>query len=192
MSVILPYEKKIQKQQVLAYKKEQRTFLLTSRFNNNTWSENEEYRNKNANIKCIYCSPDTITKSIPIDSINFILEMNNDTNRIMGIGMIRNHPIMNKFQVYENGNYNRYVYIGKNRIDRDTMSEEEEQVMQVFDILCFKGNHHMKRGQGLKSFPVDMLYRCSKKLDLVKFISQMFKKRLLKNDEPDKTYKSLI
>jgi hypothetical protein len=58
------------------------------------------------------------------------------------------------------------------------MSEEEEQVMQIFDILCFKGNRHMKRGQGLKSFPVDMLYRCSKKLDLVKYIGNMFKIRL--------------
>jgi hypothetical protein len=104
--------------------------------------------------------------------------MNNDTNKIMGIGMIRNHPVLNKFFVYDNGNYNRYVYIGKNRISRTDMSEEEEKVMQIFDILCFQGNRHMKRGQGLKSFPVDMLYRCSKKLDLVKFIGNMFKIRL--------------
>jgi hypothetical protein len=58
------------------------------------------------------------------------------------------------------------------------VNEEEEKVMQIFDILCFTGNRHMKRGQGLKSFPVDMLYRCSKKLDLVKFIGNMFKIRL--------------
>jgi phage gp16-like protein len=105
--------------------------------------------------------------------------MNNDTNKIMGIGMVRNHPILNKFFVYENGNYNRYVYIGKNRISREDMSGEEEQIMQAFDILCFKGNRHMKRGQGLKSFPVDMLYRVSKKIDLVNFIGNMFKIRLV-------------
>jgi hypothetical protein len=181
MTEILPYEKKIQKQLVADYKKELRNFLLTSRFNNQTWCENEEYRKRNSNIKCIYCSPDKIAQNIPIDAITFILEMNNDTNKIMGIGMVRNHPIMNKFHVYENGNYNRYVYVGKNRIGRESMTEEEEKVMQVFDVLCFKGNQHMKRGKGITSFPIDMLYRCSKKLDLVKFISQMFKNRIIKN-----------
>ena len=104
--------------------------------------------------------------------------MNNETNSILGIGMVRNHPIFNKFHVYENGNYNRYVYAGKTRIDRNEMTAEEDLIMQVFDILCFRGNRHMKRGQGLKSFPPDMLYRCSKKLDLVKFINNMFKTRL--------------
>jgi len=98
----------------------------------------------------------------------------------MGIGMVRNHAIVNKHQVYSNGNYNRYVYVGKNRIDREDMTDDEETIMQVFDILCFKGNRHMKRGQGLKSFPVDMLYRCSKRLDLIQFVSEMFKSRLSK------------
>jgi len=179
MTTSLPYEEKIHKKLVSDYKKQIRNFLLTSRFNNTTWSENELFRKEHPNFNCVYCSPDPVTISIPIDSVLFILEMNNDTNKIMGIGMVRNHPILNKFFVYENGNYNRYVYIGKNRISREDMSEEEEQIMQVFDILCFKGNKHMKRGQGLKSFPVDMLYRVSKKIDLVDFIGNMFKIRLV-------------
>jgi hypothetical protein len=58
------------------------------------------------------------------------------------------------------------------------MTEEEDHIMQVFDILCFKGNQHMKRGQGLKTFPIDMLYKCSHRLDLVKFIAEMFKSRI--------------
>jgi hypothetical protein len=179
---IKPHEEKIHKQLVNDYRKELRNFLLTSRFTNSTWLENQAFREANPTFKCIYCSPDKISQNIPIDSILFILEMNNDTNQIMGIGMVRNHPILNRFYVYENGNYNRYVYSGKHRIGREEMSEEEERIMQVFDILCFKGNRHMKRCHGLKSFPVDMLYRCSKKLDLVKFISNMFKIRLAKKE----------
>ena len=105
--------------------------------------------------------------------------MNNDLNKIIGVGMVRNKPVLSKHRVYENGNYNRYVYIGNNRIGRDEMSEEEELIMQVFDILCFTGNKHMKRGQGLKSFPIEMLYRCKQRLDIVDFIGKMFKKRLL-------------
>ena len=121
-----------------------------------------------------------------MDTVLFILEMNNDTNRVVGIGMVRNHPISNSSYktVYKNGNYNRYVYVGKYRIDRSEMNEQEERIMKVFDILCFTGNRHMKRGQGLKSFPVDMLYRCNKTLDLVNFISEMFKKKMAnKNDK---------
>jgi hypothetical protein len=170
--------KKVLKTYILEYKKTFRHYLLTSRFNSSTWNENESYRLKNPSINCIYCSPEPISKIIPIDSIMFVLEMNNDTNKIIGIGMVRNHPYVNKYCIYSEGNYNRYVYIGKIRIDRNSMTDDEERIMRVFDILCFTGNKHMKRGQGLKSFPVDMLYRCSVKLDLVNFIREMFKRRL--------------
>jgi hypothetical protein len=170
-------EKIIIKKRVKEFKKSFRHFLLTSRFNNETWKENIEYRKKHPNIGCVYCSPDPISKDIGPDSVMFILEMNNDTNKIMGIGLIRNHPFVNKYRVYDDGNYNRYVFIGKRRIDRDAMTEEEERIMKVFDILCFTGNKHMKRGQGLKSFPSDMLYKCSKRLDLVQFIKKMFQNR---------------
>ena len=58
------------------------------------------------------------------------------------------------------------------------MNIEEETIMKVFDILCFKGNRHMKRGQGLKMFPSRMLFNVRKKIDLVEFIRNMFKKRI--------------
>jgi hypothetical protein len=169
------------KMQTKLYKRNLKNYILTSRFNNHTWNENANYRKNNRKLGCVYCAPTPISSEIPMDSILFILEMNNDTNRIMGIGMVRNHPVCNKYYVYENENYNRYVYVGKYRIDRDDMSEEEDTIMKVFDILCFTGNKHMKRGHGLKSFPIDMLFRCSKIMDLVDFINEMFKKRITKN-----------
>jgi len=175
---LIPTNKQLERKIINDYKKNQKTFLVTSRFNTETYSENQEYRNKHSYDGCIYCSPEPVSKKIPIDSIMFVLEMNNDTNKIIGVGMIRNHAICSKYHVYENGNYNRYAYSGKYRIDRSEMAEEEEVIMQAFDILFFTGNRHMKRGQGLKSFPVDILYKCSKVVDLVKFISEMFKKRI--------------
>ena len=138
----------------------------------------KKYREENANVGCIYCCPDPVSQKIPAESIMFILEMNNDTNKIMGIGMVRNKSLSRRIQVYKDGNYNRYVYTGKLRISREEMNTEEETIMKVFDQLCFKGNRHMKRGQGLKSFPIEMLYNCSRMLDLVDFISKMFKTRL--------------
>jgi hypothetical protein len=105
--------------------------------------------------------------------------MNNDINQIAGIGLVRNHYYCEKYRVYRNNNYNRYVYPGKQRIDRSEMNARENAVMQIFDILCFTGNKHMKRGQGLKSFPCEILYKYKDQIDLVGFIGSMFKKRMM-------------
>jgi len=159
--------------------KGKKQFLLTSRFSNMTWSENCDFKRRFSKISCVYCAPVMISSQIPVDAIVFILEMNNDTNTIMGIGMVRNHPSNKRLPVYENENYNRYQYVGKHRIDRTEMNEEEETIMRVFDILCFRGNRHQKRGHGLKAFPQEMLFRCLPIMDLVDFIGGMFKRRLL-------------
>ena len=176
----------IKRHNVKAFQKEMNQYLLTSRFTNATFQENKQYRLKN-NVPCIYCSPDPITKKIPSDAIVFVLEMNNEQNRIEGIGMIRNHPIVNKYNVYQEGNYNRYVFKGKYYINRLEMVDKEEDLMQAFDILCFKGNKHMKRGQGLKSFPIEMLYNCRNTLNIVKFICNMFKTRMENKSNTIKT-----
>jgi len=151
--------------------------IMTSRFNNKTFYENIQYRNSHK-IGCIYCSPMPVSENIAYDAIMFVLEMNNDENQITGIGMVKNHPIVEKYVVYEKGNYNRYVFIGKHRIDRKEMSEKEEEIMKAFDILCFKGDTHLKRGQGLKTFPLSMLFNCNSIINLTEFIASMFKKRM--------------
>lgn len=61
------------------------------------------------------------------------------------------------------------------------MTIKEEQIMKVFDILCFKGKRHQKRLKGIKCFPIDMLYNCKDVLDLVEFISKSFENRLSLN-----------
>ena len=167
----------IHRKQLRQFKKNMRNHILTSRFTKSTWRENELYREKHKNIGCIYGSPDPISKSIMIDTNIFILEMNNDTNKIIGIGLIRNQTVNGKLNVYSKGNYNRYSFIGKTRIDRSEMTEEEDLVMKIFDILCFRGNKHMKRGQGIKSFPLDKLYFHSRFINIHKAFKQMFKKR---------------
>lgn len=183
----IPTNEKILRKQINDYKKALKKFILTSRFSNGTHGENTDFRRRNPTIGCIYCSPEPITTQIPIDAVLFVLEMNNDTNKIMGIGMVPNHPRCdNKFNVYEARYYNKFVYIGKNRIDRSEMTEEEETIMTRLDNLCFKGNGHMKRGQGLKLFPVKTQYNLSigePKLDLVYFITNMFKERYIQKKE---------
>jgi hypothetical protein len=176
---IVEYQaKKIFLQKLNEYKSSMKQFVMTSRFNTITLHENRDFVKKQNNMKCVYCSPDPIAKHIPIDALLFVLEMNNDTNLISGIGLIRNHAHMHKYSVYTEQMYNRYIYYGKQHIARTEMTENEERIMKVFDILCFTGNKHMKRGQGIKSFPVETLYKCSNTIDLVAFIGNMFKSRM--------------
>ncbi len=151
--------------------------IMTSRFDNKTWFENCKYREEQKLKGCIYGSPELNTKIIPIESILFILEMNNDTNKIMGIGMVKNKPICCKYFIYTNGNYNRYIFKGSYRIDRSEMTQDELYIIMALDVVCFKGNYHMKRGYGLKSFPKKMLEKAKPVIDLEKEFTQMFKSR---------------
>ncbi len=162
-----------------AYHRAIKSVLTTTRFDNTTWNENYEYR-KNAGIGgCIYGTPEPVSAKITDQDKNiFVLEMNNEKNRIMGIGLIRNNMFIKKHHIYSNEDYNRYSYIGKYRIDREEMTDDEEIIMKVFDILCFRGARHMKRLKGIKAFPIDMLYNCTTIMDLIDFVSKMFKRRI--------------
>jgi hypothetical protein len=159
--------------------------IATTRFNNQTWNENQEFlkeytiqksKEKHATkkpIKCIY-SVSHINQNLPQNTVFYVLEMNNDTNKIMGIGLVKNTPICNKYNVYKNQSYNQFAYIGFYRIDRSEMNELEETIMKVFDYYCFKGKTHLKRLKGLKIFPQRILDKCHSILDLLNFISNMF------------------
>ena len=181
----LTAEEKEQNRRIAQYKKSLNKFILTSRFNNNTAQQNREYRER-TNTGCVYCSPTQVSQTVPVDAITFVLEMNNETNQIMGIGLIKNHPIVGKYSVYREHNYNRYVFIGKTRIDRSQMNEQEEAIMKALDTLCFKGMSNIKRANGLKQFPVAMQYKMLGIINLVDFISNMFKQRLHKEKEKEK------
>lgn len=74
--------------------------LACTRFNNKTWQEYQDWLNTNQRtyeqiyqrpLKCIYGTPREIShKKIPPQAKILVIEMNNDENRIMGIGEIIN------------------------------------------------------------------------------------------------------
>jgi hypothetical protein len=173
-------EKKNENIKIRNYKSTVRTHLLTSRFNTETRKQNEIYRNEKWPNGCIYCSPEQISHHIPINSKIIVLEMDNDMNQIFGIGLLVNKPFFNKYYIYADENYNRYNYIGKYRIKREDLNTTEEAVFKALDILCFKGNEHMKRGHGIKAFPTKLLMNCSDTFEITPFIEDMFKTRFSK------------
>ena len=131
--------------------------IMTTRFNNDTWLENCRYRERLCVIEkepllgCIYGPSRQMSEKISPNSLVFVVEMNNSTNKIEGIGLIRNclqHD--RRYNVYEIGNYNRYTYRSKYRVDRNRIPE---QLVAMFDHILFKEKTHSKRGCGFTRIP---------------------------------------
>ena len=133
-------------------------YIATSRFNDQTWNENSEFRNKHNFKGCIYGAPLQIAVKIPLNSPVFIVEMNNSTNKIEGIGLIKNLIQFDKYyQVYKTGNYNRYTYKSNYRIDRAVLENYNLKMVNLFDHILFKEKTHMKRGSGITTIPEKLL-----------------------------------
>jgi hypothetical protein len=64
--------------------------VCITRYNNKTWAERIAWLAANPEYACIYKSPVPIKSDIPYEAPLFVLEMNNDTNQIMGVGRIVN------------------------------------------------------------------------------------------------------
>jgi len=144
-----------------------RFYIVTTRFNQKTWSENKAFREKHkGRYACIYSSEAIISPYIPQDAYLFVLEMNNDTNQIEGIGLILNRPLLKRFPIYEDNKYNRFHYGSKHWIGRDEIINEENQIKyavyincwKLLEQRCFKGSTHLKRGRNITAFPLDMTH----------------------------------
>lgn len=121
---------------------------MTTRFNNETWEENQKYRMKTS-TPCMYGSTQEMSPKIIHNSIVFMIEMNNSKNQIEGIGLIRNNPLLDKYyKIYETGNFNRYIYKSNYHIDRETLMRYNEKIVKALDYVLFKEKTHQKRGDG--------------------------------------------
>jgi len=120
------------------------------RFNKKTWEENKAWKEKNNYTGCVYGMDKELPKIIDYGSSIFVIEMNNYLNKIMGIGFIYNlYRPDNRRKIYENDNYNRYVYIGNKYKSREELLEINGQIVKFLDIMLFTGSRHFKRGHGL-------------------------------------------
>jgi len=77
----------------------------------------------------------------------YVIEMNNSRNEILGIGLVRNCPIAQKYRVYSNEDYNRYVFLGKYRLDRSQITDTT--LLKKLESFCFHGKGHQKRLRGI-------------------------------------------
>ncbi len=142
--------------------------LMVTRFNNNTWIENELWRERNEFDGCIYNCPIHIKENVPLMIKIYVIEMNNDTNKVQGIGRIVNKLHSDKnYSMYFDKNYNRFTYKGKKRIDKQDIDPIE---LEKLETRLFTTKSHLKRGQGITQVPDDVSKKFLKIIDNI-FIS---------------------
>lgn len=133
-------------------------YIVSTRFNNNTWKENVDYRLINNVTGCCYGAPYEMSPKISLESLVFVVEMNNCSNQIAGIGLVRNKAIINSnIRVHSERNYNRYIFNGKYRIERAVLERLNPQIVVIFDHILFKEKTHLKRGIGFTTIPEKLL-----------------------------------
>ena len=112
--------------------------IACTRFNNKTWQDYQTWlsayqqsyeQTYHRPLKCIYGAPREIShKKIPPQAKILVIEMNNDENKIMGIGEIQNQTASETYKpvaggappppfrkIFSDRNYTRYIYIGNTR-----------------------------------------------------------------------------
>ena len=162
--------------------------VVTSRFNHETLAKNYAYRKKGG-YACMYCSPLELSAKVSYNTPVFVIEMNNSENKIAGIGLIKNNIAKDRYyKVHEDANYNRYIYIGKYYLTRETILEFNPTLVEILDLILFKGKTHSKRGVGLSLLPEKVLkLDICKDFDIKKDIKDLFvfhfREREKKNDQ---------
>lgn len=118
--------------------------LACTRFNNETYDENLRYRSKNSE-KVIYGSTLKIREIYPSGMLLFIAEMNNERNKVEGIGLIKNTLVHDRrHKIYENSEYNRYIYRGNYWLSREDINKFNPEILEILDTILFKGKSHLK------------------------------------------------
>ena len=84
--------------------------IASTRFNNETYETNMSYRKKTESA-VIYGTSIQVQRKYDSGSLMFVIEMNNEENRIEGIGLIRNTLVTERrHYIYSNNDYNRFIY----------------------------------------------------------------------------------
>lgn len=147
--------------------------LASARFNFKTLAERDEYM-LNKKILC-YGTQNKIKVAVPLNTLLFVVEMNNEENHVVGIGLIRNMISPDTHNIYTDPNYHRYVYTGSYRVTREQMEEFDKEMVDIFDLILFKGYTHIKRHSGITIIPPKLLEdRRTNGMNLTEKVKEMF------------------
>ena len=150
-------------------------YLACTRFNDITYAENINYRNKH-NEKAIYGSTLKIRDIYNLGVFIFVVEMNNEKNMIEGIGLIQNLLVHDKrHNIYENDEYNRYIYRGNYWLSRSQINNFNEEITEIFENILFKKKSHLKCRIGITIITQKLFVHWNYDLQILKnMVKQLF------------------
>ena len=156
--------------------------ILTTRFSNYGVKENQLWRDDNGlDSSCVYGTPVMITHRVMDDAYAFVIEMNNDKNKIEGVGLIKNKLCEQRYRrIHSEPNLNRYSYQGEYRVDVSQIGDNTEdqyykKLIRALEVLLFKGKRHSKRSIGISRIPNWIKYNRFD-YDFGKALFEMFEK----------------
>ena len=151
--------------------------IATTRFSDFTFKENRLWREERGLKGCIYGTPLMMSSKIDTGRPTLMIEMNNDRNRIEGIGFVFNRPCDDNYRrIYSDPNTNRYIYEVEYRLDRQAVTGEYyKKVLWTLDMLLFKGAGHSKRSIGITRLPAWLMFNVYD-YDFGEVIWEMFEK----------------
>lgn len=143
----------------------------TTRFSNATFAENQGYRKAEKIDGCIYGLPVSMPRGVRKGELVFIAEMNIESKQIMGIGRVVNFRYQDqRYKIYSDRGYNRYVYKGRCRISRENIVDKES--LSILENILFKGKGHMCRGHGITRLNPKKLKENKEKI--IAFLKKLF------------------
>lgn len=154
--------------------------ICVTRFSNETFNENLNFKKNNNIIGALYGSPIKISDKILLDEKILILEMNNTKNIIEGIGIIKNRYLQESrkmYKIYSDNNYNRFIYRSDFRIDKNNFTNYEKANIKKLEKLLFYSYKHFKRGQGIQQIP--SFIKNNTEFNYTKFIEEIFLSRFV-------------
>ena len=102
-----------------------------------------------------------------------------DSNKIIGVGLVKNRLIPIMHRIYTDNKYNFYTYKGKYRMSREDFTPEELLRIEELERFLFKGYSHLKRGIGFSKLPKRLIHNPGKnknKIEINNNYTDMFKK----------------
>ena len=166
-------------------------YIANTRFNNATFAENMAYRQKVLE-PVLYGSAARIYAKYSIGCTMFVFEMNNEENKIEGIGVIQNQAVHDKkYKIYSDSDYNRIIYRGKYWLSREQLLAMDPELIDIFDKMLFKGKSHLKRQSGITVVTEKLTKKWDQDLALLKrrikalFVSVFKKKNTILIEEEE-------
>jgi len=140
--------------------------MYTTRFTTDTYYQNIRFKQNIDWNGSLYSTMLTFPANTP-DKLLFVIDMNNTTNKIVGIGLVRNSLAKDQsLNIYSNPSFNNYIYKSKyyvsiaeiqenfdGRADKMDASSWLKFIECEFEEKLFYGKSHSKRGGSFMKFP---------------------------------------